>query len=78
VPNDPVTQPEGLSCPVRRRFSDREKLRMLDGRRPLHPTRGVGILLRRKGCLLLALGHLAPIATEAIAAGPPSASLRAG
>jgi Ni,Fe-hydrogenase maturation factor len=30
MPNDPSTQPEGASRPVRRRFSDRDKLRILD------------------------------------------------
>ena len=30
MPNDPSTQPEGPSRPGRRRFSEREKLRILD------------------------------------------------
>lgn len=49
MPNDPSTQPEGASRPVRRRFSDREKLRILEAADRCTRPGEVGILLRREG-----------------------------
>ena len=49
MPNDPSTAPEGPSRPVRRRFSEREKLRILDAADACTRPGEIGLLLRREG-----------------------------
>jgi transposase-like protein len=49
MPNGPSTQPEGASRPVRRRFSDREKLRILEASDACSRPGEIGLLLRREG-----------------------------
>jgi len=49
MPNDSSTQPEGASRPAGCRFSDREKLRILDAADRCTRLGEVGILMRREG-----------------------------
>lgn len=49
MPNDPAGQPEGPSRPVRRRFSDREKLRIPDAADACTRPGEIGLLLPREG-----------------------------
>jgi hypothetical protein len=71
MPNDPSSKPEsapdGAQRPARRRFSDRDKLRILEAADRCTRPRGDGHPPAPGGHLLLARGHLAPLAH----AGPP-------
>lgn len=51
MPNDPSTQPEGASRSVLRRFSSRERLRILEGasRSPAPGSLGMPLVLRQEG-----------------------------